>query len=112
MIGSEAPSGATLGLIDAIAAGGFTTNVLLFPVSKGTPIVLVPVKVTRYDVGALTTRLPGMKNVTRRVLPVMVVTELAGVVSDDPPPDRCKVTTTPEGAMVPVGKLLPVRLIG
>ncbi|MDX2149375.1 MAG: hypothetical protein SFV54_01475 [Bryobacteraceae bacterium] len=52
----------------------------------------------------------GMVKVTRRVVPTMVVTAVALVVTAAPPAAGSSLTSVSAGWMVPVGKLEPVTL--
>jgi hypothetical protein len=51
----------------------------------------------------------GMVNVTRRVLPAMVVTAVAVAVMAAPPAAGAMLTVTLEALIVPVGKFEPVN---
>ena len=53
-----------------------------------------------------------MMNITRRVLPTIVVTELAFVTTEAPPPAaNCMVTFVFEGKIVPLGNPEPVMVM-
>jgi hypothetical protein len=53
----------------------------------------------------------GITNVTRRVVPIMVVTAEEVATAEAPPPDEVSVTVTFDGLIVPEGKFVPVTLI-
>jgi hypothetical protein len=52
----------------------------------------------------------GIRNVTRRVVPITVTTVVAVVAVGLPPPTGVRVTVTFAGKMVPLGKFDPVTL--
>jgi hypothetical protein len=74
-------------------------------------VAVVPVIETAYEVGAATEIEAGMVNVTRRVLPAIVVTAVDGVVTAAPPAAGSSETVTAVSWIVPVGKPEPVRLM-
>ena len=94
-----------------ICAPGFTVSADVLELAKATFVVVVPLIETAYGVGVATDREAGIVNVTRLVLPTMVVTADDGAVTAVPPADGFNETVTAVAWITPAGKPEPVRLM-
>jgi len=104
-----APGATTVKCVAPLA--GFTVSVAEFVLENDVPADVTPEIVTKYCVGDETEIEEGMRNVTRRVVPMIEVTAEGDVCTALPPLDGVRVTVTLEGLMAPEGKPEPVTLI-
>jgi len=97
-----------VGEIEEIDAPGITVTDALFVLANATEVDVAPEMDTTYSVGAATLIEDGIRKVTRRVDPIIVVTAVAGAVTSPPPEEGCSCTLVLPGVMVPAGKPVPV----
>jgi hypothetical protein len=83
----------------------------LFELANVVPSDAVPEIETRYAVGAATLMDDGITNVTRRVVPTSVVTEVAMVETAGPPAVGSSLTLVFAGRTVAAGKPEPTRVM-
>ena len=106
------PACPVFGLTDTMLAGGLTVKEAVFPLLKAFPFESLPEIDTLYRVGDVTVTEEGIRQVSRRVEPKMVVTALGVVVTlGGPAVAGVRVTVTFAGGMAPLGKFEPVTLI-
>ena len=82
----------------------------MFELAKAAPVEVLPDSETRYDAGSFRVIDEGTVKLTRRVVPVMVVTAVALVVTAVPPDAGSSFTSVSAGKMVPAGNPEPVML--
>src|ERR1700693_2423236 len=106
--GTVCPCAPLFGLTVEMLAFGLIVRDAVFELEKAPPVDVVPETDTLYAVGTETATEAGIVNVMRRVVPTIVVTVVAGVLTDAPPAAGAKVTVTFAGGIVPEGKFEPV----
>ena len=74
------------------------------------PEVVLPDKETRYGAGAATLIELGIRKVTRRVVPIMVVTRVAAAVTGEPEGAKARLTVMADGSIIPSGNPEPVTV--